>query len=86
VDGGHITAPSIGFYDVDGHWAVENVGISPDIEVEQTPAEQLAGHDPQLERAVAEAMRLLREHPVDLKAVPPPPDRVHPGRGGSGGR
>ncbi|MCG6956028.1 MAG: PDZ domain-containing protein [Gemmatimonadetes bacterium] len=86
VDGGHITAPSIGFYDVDGHWAVENVGISPDIEVEQTPAEQLAGHDPQLERAVTEAMRLLREHPVELKSPPPAPDRVHPGRGGSGGR
>jgi tricorn protease len=86
VDGGHISAPSIGFYDLDGKWAVENEGIAPDIEVEQTPAEQLAGHDPQLERAVAEAMQLLRQHPVDLKAVPAGPDRVHPGRVGSGGR
>jgi tricorn protease len=86
VDSGFISAPSIGFYDVDGHWAVENEGVPPDIEVEQTPADVLAGHDPQLERGVAEALRLLREHPVDLKAVPPAPDRVHPGRGGPGGR
>jgi len=85
VDGGHISAPSIGFYDNDGKWAVENEGIAPDIDVEQTPAEQLAGHDPQLERAVAEAMKLLKEHPMQLKAVPPGPDRMHPGRGGSGG-
>ena len=86
VDGGYISAPSIGFYDNDGKWAVENEGVAPDIEVEQTPTEQLAGHDPQLERAVAEAMRLLREQPMQLKAVPPGPDRTHPGRGGSGNR
>jgi tricorn protease len=80
VDGGFISAPSTGFYDVTGHWAVENEGVAPDIEVPEVPAEQIAGHDPQLERAVAEAMRLLREHPVELKPQPPAPDRVHPGR------
>ncbi len=85
VDGGFISAPSTGFYDVNGHWAVENEGVPPDIEVEQNPAEQLAGHDPQLERAVAEALKLLREHPVDLKPVPPGPDRAHPKAGGGGG-
>jgi hypothetical protein len=36
---------------------------------------------------VTEAMKLLREHPVNLKPVPPGPDRVHhPGGGGDGGR
>ena len=87
LDGGYISAPSTGFYDPAGQWAVENQGVAPDIEVEQTPAEEIAGHDPQLERAVAEALRLLQEHPVPLKPVPPAPDRVHPqGSGGSGGR
>ncbi len=86
VDGGFISAPSTGFYDTDGHWAVENEGVAPTIPVEQDPAQQLAGHDPQLERAVAEAMKLLQEHPVNLKPVPPGPDRAHPGRGrGAGG-
>jgi len=84
VDGGFISAPSTGFYNPDGQWDVENKGVPPDIEVEQTPAARNAGHDPQLERAVAEAMKLLKEHPVNLKPVPPGPDRMHPK--GDGGR
>ena len=48
VDGGGITAPRGGFFDLDGKWAVENEGIPPDIEVEQTPRLVLQGHDPQL--------------------------------------
>ena len=85
VDDGYISAPSTGFYDTDGHWAVENEGVAPDLEVEEDPAAQIAGHDTQLERGVAEAMRLLREHPVELKGEPPAPDRVHPGRSGGPG-
>jgi tricorn protease len=75
VDGGIMYAPRGGFFDRDGHWAVENVGTSPDIEVENWPKDVAAGHDPQLERAVAEAMRMLQEHPVQrLTKEPPPPD------------
>lgn len=80
IDGGFISAPSTGFYNPDGQWDVENQGVAPDIEVEEDPAAQLAGHDTQLERGVAEALRLLQEHPVRLKPQPPAPDRVHPGR------
>jgi tricorn protease len=74
LDGGTITAPRGGFLSRDGHWAVENVGVSPDIEVENDPKSVAAGHDPQLERAVQEALRLLQEHPVNrLMKEPPPP-------------
>ncbi len=83
VDGGFISAPSTGFYNPDGEWDVENKGVAPDIEVEQTPALQIAGHDPQLERAVAEAMKELRNHPFELKGEPPAPIRVRRGEGGS---
>ncbi len=64
VDGGSMIAPRGGFFDLNGKWAVENVGTSPDIEVENWPKDVIAGRDPQLERAVAEAMRLGRERPV----------------------
>ncbi len=74
VDGGRMTAPRGGFYDLEGRWAVENEGVAPDIEVEQDPAAVAAGHDPQLERAVAEALKLLEAHPV--RVVPQPPDPV----------
>ncbi|HWA58103.1 MAG TPA: PDZ domain-containing protein [Gemmatimonadales bacterium] len=76
IDDGYITAPRGGFFNVDGQWDVENVGVAPDIAVEQTPAELLKGRDPQLERAVQEALRLLADHPVQLKAEPAPPVRV----------
>ena len=74
VDGGSMIAPRGGFFDKEGHWAVENVGTSPDIDVENWPKDVIAGHDPQLERAVAQAMKMLQEHPVTrLTKEPPPP-------------
>jgi tricorn protease len=74
VDGGSMIAPRGGFFDKNGQWAVENVGTSPDIDVENWPKDVIAGHDPQLERAVAEAMKMLKEHPVQrLTKEPPPP-------------
>ncbi len=75
IDGGSMIAPRGGFFDRDGNWAVENEGVAPDIDVEYTPSEVIAGRDPQLVRAVEEAMRLLRENPVQLKPEPAPPVR-----------
>jgi tricorn protease len=76
IDGGYITAPRGGFFDLNDKWAVENVGISPDIEVEMTPKDVIAGHDPQLEKAVEEALKLLKDNPVKLQNEPAPPVRV----------
>ena len=74
VDGGIMYAPRGGFFERDGkNWAVENVGISPDVEVEDWPKEIADGHDAQLEQAVATAMRQLAEHPVDRATHEPPP-------------
>lgn len=75
IDGGVMIAPRGGFFDRDGRWAVENEGVAPDIEVENWPKDVIAGRDPQLERAVAEALRLLEANPVTLKPEPPPPVR-----------
>ena len=76
IDGGGITAPSLAFYDVNGRWAVENEGVAPDIEVEITPADATAGRDPQLERAVQEAMKLLEQSPVKRVPRPAPAKRT----------
>jgi tricorn protease len=75
VDNGRMVAPRGGFYDADGEWAVEGVGISPDIAVEQTPKEVIEGRDPQLERAVKEALKLLETEGVELKPEPKAPIR-----------
>jgi tricorn protease len=73
IDGGSMIAPRGGFFTRDGKWAVENEGTGPDIDVENWPKDVIAGRDPQLERAVQEAMRLLKERPVDRAAKEPPP-------------
>jgi tricorn protease len=51
MDGGFITAPNLGIWTEDG-FVVENVGVPPDIEVEQWPADVIKGRDPQLEKAI----------------------------------
>ena len=67
-------APRGGFFTRDGKWAVENEGVAPDIDVENWPKEVIAGGDPQLERAVQEALRLLDAAPPSrLKTEPAPP-------------
>jgi tricorn protease len=76
MDGGGITAPGLAFYSSQGHWAIENEGITPDIEVENTAAEVIKGHDPQLERAVREALKLLEQTPVKHFDRPVPIDRA----------
>ncbi|TXH28237.1 MAG: protease [Cyclobacteriaceae bacterium] len=73
VDGGTMIAPRGGFYDVNGKWAVEGVGISPDIAIEQTPADVIKGRDPQLERAVEEALKLVKTQTLEIKPEPAPP-------------
>ena len=76
IDGGGITAPSLAFYTLEGKWGVENEGVAPDIEVEYAPAEVIKGHDPQLERAVHEAMRLLDQQALRRAPRPAPLDRT----------
>lgn len=73
IDGGTMIAPRGGFFDRDGKWAVENEGVGPDIDVENTPKEVIAGGDPQLERAVQEALRLLPNAPKRMMTEPAPP-------------
>ena len=72
IDGGTFTVPRGGFYDLDGEWAVENEGVPPDIEVIQEPREVIEGNDPQLDRAIEEALqRLPEEDPIQPEPDPP---------------
>jgi tricorn protease len=70
VDGGGITAPNLAIWTEDG-WVVENQGVPPDIDVEQTPADVIDGHDPQLEKAIAVALDELKKSPSPAPKRPP---------------
>jgi tricorn protease len=63
MDGGMVTAPHMAIWFPSGQWEVENHGVAPDIEVEFDPQAWRAGHDPQLEKAVAVVMDELKKQP-----------------------
>ena len=73
LDGGGVNVPQFGTNAADGSWVVENVGVEPDIEVDNDPQSVIAGRDPQLERAVEEVLRMMRENPKSLPERPAPP-------------
>lgn len=68
IDGGRITAASFGVMDVNGKWAVENEGVSPDYEVVEKPKDIIEGRDPQLDKAIELAMEALKK--TKKKRVP----------------
>jgi len=76
IDGGYITAPRGGFYNVDGKWEVENEGVAPDHVVVQEAKLVNKGHDPQLEKAVEVALELLKDNEVKMLPQPEDPVRV----------
>jgi tricorn protease len=78
IDGGYVTIPRGGFFNLQGEWDVENKGIAPDVEVSITPKDIAAGRDPQLERGVQEALQMLKASPVILRKEPLPPVRINP--------
>jgi tricorn protease len=64
VDGSVTTQPEFSYWFEDVHWGVENYGTDPDIVVDITPQDYAAGRDPQLDRAISEALRLLEAQSV----------------------
>lgn len=75
LDGGTITAPNLAFWTREGGWGVENEGVAPDIEVDQNPADVIAGRDPQLEKAIEVIKAELAKTPPSRPARPPYPDK-----------
>jgi tricorn protease len=74
MDGGMVTAPEGAIYFPNGNWDVENHGVTPNVQVRLNPALWRQGKDPQLETAVAIALRELKAHPWHIVPRPPYPD------------
>ena len=73
IDGGQTYVPQYGNMSKLGQHAIEGVGVSPDIEVDNDPASEIAGKDNQLDRAIAEVMKALAKDPHDLPKRPADP-------------
>ncbi|MEA3297189.1 MAG: PDZ domain-containing protein, partial [candidate division Zixibacteria bacterium] len=73
MDGGYYTAPEFGIYSLNGEWIMENIGVEPDIEVDNPPDRMALGHDDQLDKAIEYIMHKLETEPRPLPDKPSPP-------------
>ena len=73
VDNGGILTSTFRMLDPDGKWAVENVGVAPDMEVIDRPELVAKGQDPSLEAGVAHLLEQLEKNPPrSIEAELPP--------------
>ena len=70
IDGGSVTIPDFGIYSTDGKWMIENHGVDPDFEVENTPESMINGQDLQLEKAIQWQLEQLQKNPPKRPARP----------------
>lgn len=70
MDGSDIRVPFFTSYDPkNGQWIIENHGVDPDIIVDNDPIKEWNGEDQQLNRAIEEIMKELKNR----KPIPPVP-------------
>jgi len=74
VDGSETTQPEFSFWFADVGWGVENYGTDPEIEVDNAPQDAVAGHDRQLEKALATALAVAKKSGVLKPNVGPRPN------------
>jgi tricorn protease len=72
IDGGALVVPFFRFFDADGNWAIENEGVTPDIDVALDPIAANEGRDTQLERAIEEILTELERSPSTVPTQAPP--------------
>jgi tricorn protease len=75
TDGGLARAPMTGVYGPDGKWLIEQIGVIPDIEVDNLPHATFNGEDAQLETAITYLLQKIAEDPRAVPPAPPYPNR-----------
>jgi tricorn protease len=74
LDGGFLNKPEFAPYSVDGKkWIIEGEGVTPDITVDNDPAQEFAGVDEQLNKAIEVILEELKTQGWKLPPHPPFP-------------
>jgi len=75
TDRGLARAPQTGVYGPEREWLIEGHGVDPDIIVDNLPHATFKGQDAQVDAAIAFLKEQIQNHPVDVPAPPPYPDK-----------
>ncbi|MGD0579935.1 MAG: S41 family peptidase, partial [Bryobacteraceae bacterium] len=76
MDGGRVNVPEFAYANAKGEWSVEGRGVDPDIVVHNDAKSVIEGHDPQLERGVAELLKKLDQSTPKLPEHAPYPVKI----------
>jgi len=72
-DGGSVTSPCNAVFEPGVGWVAENEGVPPDLEVRMDARAVAEGRDPQLERAIQEALDAVSREGLPQVELPPYP-------------
>ncbi len=76
LDGGFLNKPEFSRYDIEGkEWIMEGKGVEPDIYVDNDPAQEFAGNDQQLNKAIEVILEELKTQEKTVPPIPPYPDK-----------
>jgi tricorn protease len=75
ADNGLASAAETGVF-ADGKWLIEGHGVDPDVVVDNLPHESFGGKDAELEAAIAELQREIKEDPRPVPDAPQHPDKA----------
>jgi tricorn protease len=74
LDGSFLNKPEFSRYDVEGKtWIIEGHGVEPDITVDNDPAQEYAGIDQQLDKAIEVILEELKTKERTVPPLPPYP-------------
>jgi tricorn protease len=62
LDGGYAFVPGGGTYSLEGKWIIENIGVEPDIVVDNLPKRVIEGYDDQLDKAIEIALDEMKTY------------------------
>lgn len=75
IDGGMSTQPEFAWWEPKRGWTLENRGVEPDIQIDNTPDQEALGKDTQLDRAIAEMKKRIEAQPIEPIKLTPVPDK-----------
>jgi tricorn protease len=75
-DGGLARAPMTGVYGPEGEWLIEQIGVVPDVVVDNLPHATHNGSDAQLDAAIQYLLEMIEDDPREVPAPPPYPNRA----------
>ncbi|MBX3043592.1 MAG: PD40 domain-containing protein [Candidatus Kapabacteria bacterium] len=76
LDGSSVNRPEVSNFSADGKWVLEDVGMVPDLDVDNDPWQEFHGNDQQLNKAIEMVLELQKtDKKPKVPSVPPLPNK-----------